>query len=635
MKKTIIFLFLLSNSFLLYAQGVAINVDKSAANPSAMLDVKSSSKGLLIPRTSTTSRLAIVNPAKGLMLYDTTAGSFWFYNGSSWNSLSTGTGGSYWSTNGADIYNTNAANVGIGTNASANKFQIGSVGATGFATNDFAIGNGTHAMAILQSNSSTTIGATTDIILKPRNNNAGYVGINVNTPVNKLQIGSVANSGFAGNDLAIGNGVNAMGIFQSNTTLIGSTTDIVLRPRNNYAGYVGINIDNPVNKLQIGSIGNSLYAGNDIAIGNGVNAMGIYQSNRTLIGSTTDIVLRPRNSTGYVGINVDNPINKLQVGSLGNVGFAGNDIAIGNGVNAAAIYQSNANVTIGSTTDIVLRPRNNGLGRVGINTTTPGYPLDVSNSVFTPSICYAYFARNGPCEENIGGNIGSFPVSIYASSRVLASEFDAFSDVRIKDIVGVSIASDDLKIINALQITDYTMKDKVKYGNQTFKKVIAQEVEKVYPQVVSKHTDFIPNVYQLTNKTAKSTDGFLLSFTTKHNISKKAKKLQVLLDEKGLQQFDIISIPSENEVLIAATDIKSDSVFVYGEEVDDFRTVDYEGLTTLNISATQELSKLVEAQNKKIEALEQEIKKLVKAKVTLAQTKSFKKQSRLNKNIKQ
>ena len=44
------------------------------------------------------------------------------------------------------------------------------------------------------------------------------------------------------------------------------------------------------------------------------------------------------------------------------------------------------------------------------------------------------------------------------------------------------------------------MKDKVKYGNRLYKKVIAQEVEKVYPQVISKHTDFIPNVYQVTNK---------------------------------------------------------------------------------------------------------------------------------------
>ena len=46
---------------------------------------------------------------------------------------------------------------------------------------------------------------------------------------------------------------------------------------------------------------------------------------------------------------------------------------------------------------------------------------------------------------------------------------------------------------------------------------------------------------------------------------------------------------------------------MYGEEVDDFRTVDYEGLTTLNISATQEISRLVKKQAAIIESLEKRL----------------------------
>src|SRR6185295_4688385 len=142
--------------------------------------------------------------------------------------------------------------------------------------------------------------------------------------------------------------------------------------------------------------------------------------------------------------------------------------------------------------------------------------------------------------------------------------------------------------------SDYTMKDKIQHGDKLYKKVIAQEVEKVYPQVVSKHTDFIPNVYQLTNKIEKVANGFLLSFTNKHNISNKAKKLRVLLSgTETMQEMEIISIPSDTQVIINAPGIKPDKVFVYGEEVNDFRTIDYDGLITLNISATQELSKLV------------------------------------------
>jgi hypothetical protein len=51
-------------------------------------------------------------------------------------------------------------------------------------------------------------------------------------------------------------------------------------------------------------------------------------------------------------------------------------------------------------------------------------------------------------------------------------------------------------------------------------------------------------------------------------------------------------------------------MFVYGEEVNDFRTVDYEGLTTLTMSATQELSRQVQAQQKEIDELKKEMELL-------------------------
>ncbi|MEO6721566.1 MAG: tail fiber domain-containing protein, partial [Ferruginibacter sp.] len=300
-----------------------------------------------------------------------------------------------------------------------------------------------------------------------------------------------------------------------------------------------------------------------------------------------------------------------------------NDLAIGNGTNAMAIFQTNASTLIGSSTDIVLMPRNNGHGRVGINTSTPGYPLDVADLVFSPSLCYAFFARNGPCEENVGGTINSLPTSIYASSRVLASEFNAYSDARIKNIKGVSNTTSDLAILDSIKITDYTMKDKVKYGDKKYKKVIAQEVEKVYPQVVTQQTDFIPNVYQVTNKIQKVENGYRLQFTSKHGISTKAKRLRLLIDgSNSMEHVAILSIPSDHEVVIDAGRLKMEKVFVYGEEVADFRTVDYEGLTTLNISATQELSKLVKQQQATIDELVQEMKLLKEKRTSPLVTKN-------------
>ena len=51
-------------------QGVAINTDGSAPNPKAILDVKSTTKGLLIPRMTTVQRSGIADPPEGLMIYD-------------------------------------------------------------------------------------------------------------------------------------------------------------------------------------------------------------------------------------------------------------------------------------------------------------------------------------------------------------------------------------------------------------------------------------------------------------------------------------------------------------------------------------------------------------------------------------
>ncbi len=62
-------------------------------NASALLDISSTSKGLLIPRMTSTQRNAIITPATGLLIYQTnnTPG-FYFYNGTAWSVLKTTAG---------------------------------------------------------------------------------------------------------------------------------------------------------------------------------------------------------------------------------------------------------------------------------------------------------------------------------------------------------------------------------------------------------------------------------------------------------------------------------------------------------------------------------------------------------------
>lgn len=75
----------------IHAQSVAINGSGSTADASAMLDVSSTSKGMLIPRMTNAQRNAISTPATGLMIYQTdgTVG-FYYYDGSSWTIIGGG-----------------------------------------------------------------------------------------------------------------------------------------------------------------------------------------------------------------------------------------------------------------------------------------------------------------------------------------------------------------------------------------------------------------------------------------------------------------------------------------------------------------------------------------------------------------
>ncbi|MCX6252355.1 MAG: hypothetical protein NTX61_16605 [Bacteroidetes bacterium] len=59
---------------------VGINTDGTSPDPSAMLDVKSTSKGILILRMTQSERDVISTPAKGLMIFQTDNTPGFYYN---------------------------------------------------------------------------------------------------------------------------------------------------------------------------------------------------------------------------------------------------------------------------------------------------------------------------------------------------------------------------------------------------------------------------------------------------------------------------------------------------------------------------------------------------------------------------
>ena len=70
----------------------AVGINQSSIAASAVLDIASTTKGMLIPRVTTTQRDAISSPAAGLLVYNTSTSAFNFYNGSSWAAVGGGGG---------------------------------------------------------------------------------------------------------------------------------------------------------------------------------------------------------------------------------------------------------------------------------------------------------------------------------------------------------------------------------------------------------------------------------------------------------------------------------------------------------------------------------------------------------------
>ncbi|MGA2245701.1 MAG: tail fiber domain-containing protein [Verrucomicrobiota bacterium] len=246
-------------------------------------------------------------------------------------------------------------------------------------------------------------------------------------------------------------------------------------------------------------------------------------------------------------------------------------------------------------------------GSVGINTSAPGYPLEVDsweNYDLGGGFWYAFQSGSGIA----GGGSHVNSISIKAEEGIQSgSGLYVTSDHRIKKNLKKSDPGTDFDLLNRLQVTDYNYIDTVTYGDQRKKGLIAQEVEKVFPQAVTKHDDVVPDIYQ----PATCKDGWVELATD----LKKGERVRLIAPkEDGIHE--VLEVATNK----FRTDFKpaGDQLFVFGRQVNDFRAVDYNAISVLNVSATQELAKRLEQKSREVAALEQEVADLKKTVMQLA-----------------
>ncbi|MBK9257760.1 MAG: tail fiber domain-containing protein [Saprospiraceae bacterium] len=345
MTKLIILLTIFLPAILL-SQNIAINNDASEPHQSALLDISSTTKGILIPRMTTQERISISPIVLGLTVFDIDTYTYWVYRGDingGWREMLMDFD-KRWQLNGTHIYNLNNGNVGIGTNTPASKLTInGSDPVIGMMNNGISTG-------IIKANgfdmkiNTHLENVNGKIILGTKDNDHFFIDhlgrVSIGTPTSSSALtinGSIprfqmqhqnVNKGYlqVGNeDMTLGtNAANLLGNLNFNTKDI---TRMVIEPN----GDVGIGTTNPATKLEVSTTAdgqvlklnaadqtfmgiweNNAYRGYvgsfygniaDVDIGSIAGAVHL------VTGSTIDLTAK----AGNVGIGTENPDRKLKV----------------------------------------------------------------------------------------------------------------------------------------------------------------------------------------------------------------------------------------------------------------------------------------------------------------------------------
>ncbi|MBB3839036.1 hypothetical protein FHS57_003042 [Runella defluvii] len=319
-------------------------------------------------------------------------------------------------------------------------------------------------------------------------------------------------------------------------------------------------------------------------------------------GSSTAMGVSTRasgNSSTAMGINTIASSSSSTAMGFANVDDPNGILMVGNGIN-----------NVQRKTILVVRNDNSmGLGDFGAATNTLAtLHVNTYKNVTTGRVTVLYPTIATP---------SNFPtstaeLSIYAAQGIFSATYIGsaqnvvLSDARIKEVEGTSDNAQDLATLRRLRITDYRMKDRYVWGDRAFKKVIAQQVEEVYPQAVRRQTSFIPDIYQA----APLENGFVK--LAGHTL-KAGERVKLMVDNRE----EITEVLETNETgFRVGGSVPSTTVFVYGREVSDFRTVDYEALSMLGISAIQQLAKENEILKSRLSRLEALVENLATADAT-------------------
>ncbi|HWB61871.1 MAG TPA: tail fiber domain-containing protein [Chitinophagales bacterium] len=328
---------------------------------------------------------------------------------------------------------------------------------------------------------------------------------------------------------------------------------------------------------------------------NNVERVRVKNSGRVGIGTSAP----QQNLSVYGGLNIDQADSND--GSLYNDGLAfGSSSGEGIGSNRGS---GNNHYGLDFYTSGVNRMSITHSGWVGIGTTNPTALLTVNGTATETYGPFSYFKYNSIPGNDTNQSVHN--LSIEASGRIKAAEFDAVSDRRVKTAFRVSNAVEDLATLERLQVTDFRYIDSFANGNRYKKGFIAQQVKEVFPEAVNKTSGWLPDIFCRPLKSDYDVTSQTL-FLTLPGIDVHPGEIIRFYAAKKMYELPVNSVLG-NTIGFNGYTGSTDSLFVYGRFVDDFLSVDYDRIHTLAVSAVQELARQVEALKKENTSLRAEV----------------------------
>jgi hypothetical protein len=185
--------------------------------------------------------------------------------------------------------------------------------------------------------------------------------------------------------------------------------------------------------------------------------------------------------------------------------------------------------------------------------------------------------------------------SIRTGENIITSGLVLISDARVKKNLHQSNGFDDLSTLMKLEVTDYTHVDTLSRGSASVKGFIAQQVEKVYPQAITLSYSFIPDIYAKPSAVSIESEKTTFYVDCGHHLVAGDMVRIFSGKETDQQDYSVVATDGDKSFTVAEWrgETNPERIFVYGKGVSDFRTVEYDRIHTLNVSATQELARRV------------------------------------------